>query len=251
MRQQIEKLLDNAPPGHIHPRDRAKIKTQAVKVAKLIDDLGRQDERSGKVSIDEQSLRKLVREVAPGSEGAVVQHLKSLPESNITNRGGLKRVPWETVAEDFKSHRPDLPEESEQAGPRLTPYSSQLEIRTAVQSQAPNIPAEAFDPDRWDRRARGVFSSLGVAEDAEAVSSNIWDCMVRKLGWFAATMALVLVALIIMCYSAAVAATGGAAAVFWPSFWTLFWSFAVPAFGATNLVATVVLIVACIANPAG
>jgi hypothetical protein len=184
MKHEIKRLLDNMPQERIPPearKDYPKLTRRVLKIAGLIDDLGRLDERSQEVRVDENSLRKLVREVAPGSEDTIVEQLRRLPGSNLIKGGkGMKPISWETLSERMAPPLPQTAKLSAEAA-RLTPYSSVAEIRAAVQAESPNIPDAAFDVETVHSRFKAVL--VGTAESEagpKALPSNVWDCMVRN-----------------------------------------------------------------------
>src|SRR5687767_5819499 len=137
MKRHLETLIDNAPPGHFPPKIKEKLpetKRVLLRWAELVDDLGRLDERSQKVYIDETSVRKLVREAVPGAEDDVIAVLAALPDSNLTRcGGGMKKIPWETVSERMApAFTTPLSADAERDP---TPYEKFEDIRAAVQRQ--------------------------------------------------------------------------------------------------------------------
>ena len=81
MKQKLEESIDRAPPGYFHPKVKEKLpeaKQRLSKIADLIYDLGRLDERTQEVYVDEKSLRKLLRETPPA------QRSRCWPNSNAS-----------------------------------------------------------------------------------------------------------------------------------------------------------------------
>jgi hypothetical protein len=68
MKHEIKRLLDNMPQERIPPearKDYPKLTRRVLKIAGLIDDLGRLDERSQEVRVDENSLRSWCAKLHP------------------------------------------------------------------------------------------------------------------------------------------------------------------------------------------
>jgi hypothetical protein len=231
-------------------KDYPKLTRHVLKIAGLIDDLGRLDEQSQEVRIDENSLRKLVREVAPGSEDAIVEKLRGVPGSNLVKSGkGLKPISWEALTERMAPRLPQVGMLSAEAA-RLTAYSSLADIRAAVQAQAPGFPADAaFDMETLNSRCKAALAGAAESEPAPtALPGNVWDCMVRNLGFWGAVAAVALAVLVVSIVAFILAVWGPtiifAYELFWGLFWIIFWEWLGPSIPV--LIATVVLIVGCI-----
>src|SRR5687768_7428085 len=100
MKRQLEAFIDQAPPGYFDPKLQKhlpKIKQRLLKMADLIDDLGLLDEQTQEVYINENSLRRLVKEASPEAEEGVLARLSEFPDSRLTRgRKGMRSIPWET-----------------------------------------------------------------------------------------------------------------------------------------------------------
>ena len=252
MKQEMQQLLDKMPQERIPleaRKDYPKLTRHVLKIAGLIDGLGRLDEQSQEVGVDENSLRKLVREVAPGSEDAIIAKLRGLPGSNLIKGGkALKPISWEALTERMAPKLPHAAKLSAEAA-RLTAYSPLPEIRAAVQAQAPNLPDAAFDMETIHSRFKAVLD--GAAESGPvpaALPGNVWDCMVRNLGFWGALAAVALGVLVVSIVAFILAVYGPtiifAYELFWGLFWLIFWEWLGPSIPV--LIATVVTIVGCI-----
>ncbi len=255
MKRQLDQTIDRIPPGRLHPNvqeDLPEVKRRLLKLADLIDDLGRLDEHSQEVSVDENSLRKLIREASPGSEDTVVEQLRQLPGSNLTRRGGgLKKIPWETLTERMA---PAAPLAAAPAGASPGPYVPWEEIREAVQRQFPDLPDDEFEATTLNRRFQAILAVPGPAAEgeAEALPGNVWNCMVRHLGFWGACLviAVAVAVLAVFAYVAVVLGpVGPLNPTFWAVFWMLFWDLAIPGIAIGVIYATVGIIIACVLNP--
>lgn len=163
MKQKLEESIDRAPPGYFHPKVKEKLpeaKQRFSKIADLIDDLGRLDERTQEVYVDEKSLRKLLRETSPGSEEPVLAQLKRFPGSKLSDRGdGMKKIPWETLAERMKPQIAPV-----DANPiAVGQYPTFDEIRSGVRGRYPNIPEKAFEAEDINRAFQIGYSGAGCS----------------------------------------------------------------------------------------
>ena len=168
MKQKLEESIDRAPPGYFHPKVKEKLpeaKQRLSKIADLIDDLGRLDECTQEVYVDENSLRKLLRETSPGSEEPVLAQLKRFPGSKLTDRGdGMKKIPWETLPVD--------------ANPiAVGQYPTFDEIRSGVRGRYPNIPEKAFEAEDMNRAFKAAIQAPGAVGEGEGLGRNFLDCM--------------------------------------------------------------------------
>jgi hypothetical protein len=257
MQRQVLEILDKAPPGYFGPKLKQhlpEVRRRIAKLAERIDDLGRLDEASGEVFVDESSLRKLLREASPRSEDAVIERLRQFPDNKLIRGNRLKPIPWETLVE--RMERKAVSKEPE-ANLRVSPYSSLEEVRLEVQRQSPEIPNAAFEGETLHHQFRTVLDAPGALSKEPEVTGRAaspWDCMVRKLGWFAATMVVVLaaiVAVVILAVAIAAPAVAPLTAAWWPLFWPTFWGLAPTGMFWGNVVATLILVIACVVNPAG
>jgi hypothetical protein len=255
MKQQVLEIIDKAPPDHFDPKLKKQlpaVKQRISKLADLIDDLGRLDETTGEVFIDEKSLRKLLREASAGSEDAVIARLRQFPDQKFSKKPGLKPIPWETLAERMDAGRGSREVEVNRG---QSPYSSLEEVRQEVRRQSPDIPSEAFDGETLYHQFKAVLDAPALtSEGGTRAGPNAWDCMVRKLGWFVATMVAVIASVVVLVVAAvAIAAPGVPAltAVWWNLFWATFWAWAPSGIMAGNAVSTLILVIACVVNPAG
>ena len=250
MKQKLEELIDKAPPGHFHPKVKEKlsdVQKRVVKVAEMMEDLGLSDDRTNEVYVDENSLRKLLKEASPGSEDAVIAALKRIPGSKLATAGpGKRKIPWDNLAK-----RMPRMERSREAAVELNPYSSFEEIRQAVQQKFPDVQDDTFQPKALDDAFRKALEAPRAAE--EALPGDIWNCMVRHFGWWGAIMLVTTAAVIIAVVLALLAIwaspilIGGTA--FWGVFWLAFWAAVPPGILAGTGLATIGIIVRCVANP--
>jgi hypothetical protein len=250
MKHQVLEIIDKAPPDYFDPKLKKQlpaVKQRISKLGDLIDDLGRLDETTGEVFIDEKSLRKLLREASAGSEDAVIERLRQFPDQKFSKKSGLKPIPWETLAERMDPYRSSQEVDVNRG---LASYSSLEEFRQEVRRQSPNIPSETFDGETLYHQFKALLDAPGQTSRGP----NAWDCIVRKLGWFVATMVAVIisvVAVVIACVAIAFPAVPALTVEWWPLFWATFWTLAPTATFWGNMVATLILVIACVVNPAG
>ncbi len=243
MKHKLKELIDQAPPGHFHPKiqtNLAEVKRRLEHAATLMDDLGLLDERSQDVYVDENSLRKLLREASPGSEDGVIERLRRIPGSRLTRDSqGLKKVPWETVAQRMVSGT---------VTPSLAPgpYASFDEIRQAIQQGRPDIPDSAFEPETLRQASEAVLGAPAPtqADAAFGISEAVWNCMVNHGGFWSA-LALVADAFFMIAIAVVLATFD---ILFVLTFWSLLW----PVFTAMfpwGVAVNIRLVLICIANP--
>lgn len=236
-RMQGLKVMTELPPA---------ARARCLRVARGMDQLGRLDERTGEVFVDEDALRRLLREVAPGTEARTVAALKRLPGSHLRDVGAdaeqIRRIDWATVAQRADDFDGGPDERFLQLGAK--PPATMGEVRQAVKRLSPGAPDEAFDPKELHRRVQQLADQLAAAEaadvTAEAVSGSVWDCIVRHLGWWAAICLGITLGAALAAVSLA---TGGTATV--AAAWLIFWILSGFGWGA----ATVTVIGNCIINP--
>jgi hypothetical protein len=246
MKQKLEELIDKAPPGYFHKKAKEKlpeVKQRLSKAAALMDDLGLRDDRSGEVYVDENSLRKLVKEASPGSEDGVIEWLKRIPGSKLTKGGhGMQKIQWEVLAEKIR-----LPQTS---GPEAAPgpYASFEEIRRAVKQGRPDIPDDAFEPDTLQRASKAVLEAPAhtrAAETGAALPDAAWNCMVRKIGFWGALTLVALAFLIIQVMAVLIVM---AIPIVSLTFWSFMWLYVTAVFPLVAI-RYVQIIVGCITNP--
>jgi hypothetical protein len=199
MKRQVLEVIDRAPPDYFDPklkRQLPEVKRRISKLADLIDDLGRLDETTGEVFVDENSLRKVLREASAGSEDAVIERLRQFPDQKlIRGRQGLKPIPGETLAERIDPYRGSREVDVNR---RLSSYSSLEEFRQEVRRQSPHIPSETFDGETLYHQFKAILDAPGLTSRGP----SHWDCIVGKVGWFVAPMVAVIisvVAVVIAC----------------------------------------------------
>jgi hypothetical protein len=130
------------------------------------------DERTQEVYVDEKSLRKLLRETSPGSEEPVLAQLKRFPGSKLTDRGdGMKKIPWETLAERMKPQIVPV-----DANPiAVGQYPTFDEIRSGVRGRYPNIPEKAFEAEDMNRAFKAAIQAPGAVGEGEGLGRNFLD----------------------------------------------------------------------------
>ena len=96
MKQQLEETLNKLAVDRLPPEARnnlPKIKAGLLKWGELMDDLGRRDEQSGEIFVDEGGLRKLLGEHFPeASVQQTIGALQGLPGSKVKKATGKTSV---------------------------------------------------------------------------------------------------------------------------------------------------------------
>src|SRR5688572_28262907 len=99
----LEQALEGVKPDKL----KGEVKKRCTRLARSIDALGRIDNQSGEVFVDEASLRTLLRDVVPRDfEDRCVEQLRNLPGSKLRNfegadkgtRENMKRIQWQALA---------------------------------------------------------------------------------------------------------------------------------------------------------
>jgi hypothetical protein len=162
-----------------------------------LDDLAREDPRTGEVYVDEQRLRGVLkRGLDKPNINKVIGALKELPDAALRSRSdpNAKRVPWEGIA---RRAVPSMTQEaSEHRRPPMTLTTTPEELRRMVQEQRPDLPDHVFDPGQMghamERLIAGVDSWQPGADtrSAESRAANpfqvLWDCLVSTIGFWVA-----------------------------------------------------------------
>jgi hypothetical protein len=212
----------------------ADAKARLSEITRDLDDLGRLDEASNKVYVDEQSLRRLLKKTfSPEFEQEAMAQLKRMPDSKLVDESGaghrrLTPLPWDALVDRVKalSPRPDATYDA--LG--LTPSSTLDDINKAVKQRLPDAPDNLLEPERLRRHLRAIVKNpdaLGVATveqtgvDAATVEQagvlpDIWGCFVKNLGFWGAVALGALIAAIIGALLIAL----GPAGIVWAMFWT-------------------------------
>jgi hypothetical protein len=127
---------------------------------------------------------------------------------------------------------------------KLTESSSTQELTKAVKKRFAEVPAGFIEPETLLPRLEEMVKQERAQEtlQAAALPSNIWDCLVRKLGWWAAIGIAAVLAAGLVALSLSTAAGGplGTAAA-----WTLFYWLMGISLGAWTLT----VVGNCILNP--
>jgi hypothetical protein len=246
MKQQLEEALNTLVVDRLPPEARnnlPKIKVGLLKWGELMDGLGRRDEQSGEIFVDESSLHNLLKEHFPeASVQRTIGALQGLPGSKVKKATGKTSViPWETVAANLGGGQ------SSSVLSGLNATSSLEEIRAALQQQIPGLPDNLFHAETFTRKLKDALNTSAAGGlQTEAVTGSSWDCMVRHFGFWGALALCAVIAAAATAFIAASIASGGVLdSVFWIFFWPLFLQVGV---GGAAL-ATIVTIVGCLFNP--
>jgi hypothetical protein len=211
-----------------------------------MDDLGRRDEQSGEIFVDEGGLRKLLGEHFPeASVQQTIGALQGLPGSKVKKATGKTSViPWETVAARLGADLGGGQSLSVPSG--LNATSSLKEIRAALQQQFPGLPDDLFHAETFTRKLKDSLNTSAAGRpQTAAVTGSSWDCMVRHFGfWGALALCAVIAAAATAFIAATIVSAGFLDEIFWSFFWSIF--MAVEVGGAA--LATIATIVGCLFN---
>jgi hypothetical protein len=246
MKQQLEDTLNRLDVDRFPPeirKDLPKIKAGLLNWGVLMDDLGRRDEQSGEVFVDESSLHKLLQgQVPEASVHRAIAAMHALPHNKVKQATGkASSVPWETVAAESGGAQ------SSSVLSGLTAFSTLDEIRAALQQQIPGLPDNLFHAEPFTRKLKDALNLPAAGEpQTEGVEGSSWDCMVRHFGfWGALALCAVIAAAATAFAYATLMSLGALDAIFWAWFWPLFYAVGVGGAAA----ATIVTIIGCLFNP--
>jgi hypothetical protein len=216
----------------------SELKESLLELARGLDGLGRLDDASRQVFIDETSLRGLLRtHFPPEFEDLYVRVLKEAPGSRLLDAmtksaiEATRPVYWQVVAANAEGFAPTL--EAALGSLGLTASSTTEELRKAIQQRMPTL-----DPDLVTRRVQELVTAQIAPTSREATApddlASVWDCCLRHLGWWGLAAVIVVLGAVL----AAAAATGGFA-------WGLFWVLV----AAGLALDTVTIVLNCIIDP--
>jgi hypothetical protein len=186
----FEDVLRGIPSTHLDPRARNRM----LKLTRGLDNVGRLDERTGEVFVDERSLRRVLddRDLFPSGFGdAAITELKNSPDSKLLSDGGpgKKTVGWYEMANHLDPIEPTT-DTYESLG--LNAASTKDDVRNAVKRRFPNIPEQAFDEQEGKRRLDRIVTARSNTEASDAAVveavpdvAAVWSCVRRRLGWWA------------------------------------------------------------------
>jgi hypothetical protein len=229
----LDEILEQSPFAAESPE----LKEPLLELARGLDGLGRLDESSQQVFIDETSLRGLLRAHFPSEfEDPCIGVLKQAPGSRLLDAMGkstieARPVYWQVVAANAEGFAPTL--EAALGSFGLTASSTTEELRKAIQQRMPHL-----DPEQLTRRVEELVTTQATATSREATApadaASVWDCCLRHLGWWGLAAFVVVLGAVIVAASA----TGGFA---WELFW---WLVAIGVVGDT-----LVTVLNCIIDP--
>lgn len=241
----MEEILNTFPDDQIP----APVKARFASYCRHLDNLGLLDEKTQEVFIDEDNLRRMLKEhFPPEFEEECVTRLREIPDSKLLSKENRPRgqdkltpIPWQALAGRVEALRPSTSplsfEDFGGSAGRQRPFTAE-EIRLAVKKRFPEIPDAMADPESFSRKIEDFVHGRGNAE-LTAIPGDIWDCMVRNLGWWGAMSVFVVVGAAIAAISLASGGLATAAA------WSVFW--ALTSFGLAG--STLTLVGNCILNP--
>jgi hypothetical protein len=230
----LDERLEQSP----FAAESSELKEPLLDLARGVDELGRLDEASQQVFIDETGLRGLLRaHFPPEFEDPCVTVLRESPGSRLVGAMDkstietMRPVYWQVVAANAEGFASTL--EAALGSLDLTVSSTTEELRKAVQRRMPTL-----DPEQLTRRVNEIVTTQGAVTSREATApadlASVWDCCLRHLGWWG----LAAVVVVLGAWWVAAAATGGFA-------WGLFWWLVL-----AGLVGdTLVTVFNCILNP--
>ncbi len=218
--QGFEQVLDGIHPKHLPPA----AKQRFAHFARRLDALGKRDQESQQVFVDETALRTLLRAFYPPEfEERCIAEMRKFPDSRLisstdVNRGKLTPISWQALGKHVGlfTVEPDAGFKD-----RLNKVSNMEDIRQAVKHYFPNIPDKMCDPNTVTLRIQQMVEPPALPEErtmtAAALSSasQVFDCVVRNLGWWAAFALLTIIGATLVAISVA---TGGTATV--PAAWS-------------------------------
>ena len=187
--QNVDVIADEIPDRHLGKAGKQRLR----KLAKALDDVGRLDEKSGKVMLYEPAVKRLLgdRELVPEAFGKkALAALKGSEAEDVltSDEQGKRRVAWAELVERGDGPTPDTDLSFRALG--LSESSSEEDMREAVRRHYPDLPPEAFEGDELRTRIETVLAGREPPGRAgEAAPRDLalwWDCVKRKLGgwWF-------------------------------------------------------------------
>jgi hypothetical protein len=146
----------------------------------------------------------------------------------MTVKGRLQPAPWVTLEQRCASLMPpDAPKDSD-LGEQPSGHGiiAAFQRRQGGGSPAPDY---MFEPSEFRSELNKILTGFDVTQvlaeprtgaQARAAVPNIWDCLVRNLGFWMAVAAVVFVLAVFIAVDAALVASGGLLGVaFWAAFW--------------------------------
>lgn len=216
----LTSILLGVPDDYISPEGRVRLGN----LLQAMDELGRLDQETQEVSIDEASLHRLASEfITPQFATNYITHLKMLADSRLTSdmdpAKKLTPISWLTLAGRTKVFAPLADPLAALDGLGISQFSPGEEIRKAVQTRFPDIPNVMFDPQALKREVDSIIQSQveGTPEAATrplASWGSILECCEARLPWWEITAAIVLIGAALI----ALALSGGIWSLFWPVF---------------------------------
>lgn len=102
----------------------------------------------------------------------MLAQLKRFPGRKLSDRGdGMKKIPWETLAEQMKPQIAPV-----DANPiAVGQYPTFDEIRSGVRGRYPNIPEKAFEAEDINRAFKSAIQAPGAV--GEGKGAQLLDCM--------------------------------------------------------------------------
>jgi hypothetical protein len=231
----LEQALEGVKPDKL----KGEVKKRWTRLARSIDALGRIDNQSGEVFVDEASLRTLLRDVVPRDfEDRCVEQLRNLPGSKLRNfegadkgtRENMKRIQWQALAKQVGIFEEEPPA-TYKVG--LNNANNLEDVRKVVNQWKSDMPDVLLDPEETKRQIEGIIAQTREAREgadaspSEAVTTRalpsvdaVYRCLIGRIGWWAAVALLAVIAAALVAINLA---TGGllTVATAWVVFWVL------------------------------
>lgn len=232
----MEKRLDSALQGTLKelPSDvvTPEVKQRFIKFGEHMDRLGRLDEQSDEVYVEEASLRKLLKEFFPPEfEGRFITEFRTLAGNRLiagetTARGKLTPISWPTLASHLGKEidRSSSTEKLEDLG--LNRWSPLEEVCKAIRQRFPKIPDSILKPEAIQRRLLEIVNpSASASANEETALPDFFQvaaCCSRRVGWWAMFAVLTVLAVAVIAYGIAIALLGVVGLTLFPIFWEVF-----------------------------
>ena len=191
-------FLDTLPNHLIPPQQKQRLH----RLNQHLDLLGRIDQESNEVFMDETELRRLIKDFAKqfpaGSEDQVIAALKALPGQKLAsptdaNYRKLKAVSWSELGNAIPVFNQSLQADTQM--PRFSEASSVDDLKTELHRLIPNISDSTLEPDTFTQIVERASNSLVRSAGAPGVTAaanvgDVLNCFVRKWGWWGAAIAV-------------------------------------------------------------
>lgn len=191
-------FLDTLPNHLIPPQQKQRLD----RLNHHLDLLGRIDQESKEVFIDETALRHLIKDFAkqfpPGSEDQIIAALKALPGQKLAgptdaNYRRLKAVSWSDLGNTIPVFNQGSQTDTQM--PRFSEASTVDDLKAELHRLVPDISDSTLEPDTFTKMIERASNSLVRPAGASGVTTaasvgDVFNCFVRKWGWWGAAIAV-------------------------------------------------------------